>query len=63
MKDTRDYTVMFVRKRDDILLGMKKRGFGEGKYNGEWGEAIAGVWLGYLTEFKDLEGKLNQKKA
>lgn len=44
-KKTKDLTLVFCRKKSDltpsgtadneILLGLKKRGFGEGKWNGE----------------------------
>ncbi len=31
-------TLCFLRTKDKILLGMKKRGFGKGKYNGFGGK-------------------------
>lgn len=31
-------SLVFVRKPREILLGMKKRGFGEGKWNGFGGK-------------------------
>lgn len=31
-------TILFLRRRGDILLAMKKRGFGEGKWNGVGGK-------------------------
>ena len=50
MSDEKDYTLVFCRRTSDdgqkqILLGMKKRGFGVGKWNGfggklEFGETI-----------------------
>jgi len=33
-----EVTVMFLRKNGQILLGLKKRGFGAGKYNGIGGK-------------------------
>lgn len=40
------FSLVFVRNASQILLGMKKRGFGQGKWNGfggkiEQGETIA----------------------
>eukprot|EP01080_Neovahlkampfia_damariscottae_P011619 gene11619-4861_t len=37
-KEKKLYTVIFIKKEDEILLGMKKRGFGEGKWNGFGGK-------------------------
>jgi 8-oxo-dGTP diphosphatase / 2-hydroxy-dATP diphosphatase len=37
-KEKKLYTVIFIFKEDKILLGMKKRGFGEGKWNGFGGK-------------------------
>lgn len=34
----RPLTLLFLRRGDEILLAMKKRGFGEGKYNGIGGK-------------------------
>ena len=34
--------MVFKEKRKMVLLGMKKRGFGEGKYNGFGGKVEAG---------------------
>ena len=47
MKET---TLLFLRRRDEILLAMKKRGFGEGRWNGvggkiEQGESLADALL------------------
>jgi mutator protein MutT len=41
MKKT-ETTLLFLRKEGQILLAMKKRGFGEGKYNGIGGKLEAG---------------------
>lgn len=35
-------TLVFVRNHHTILLGLKKRGFGLGKWNGFGGKVIAG---------------------
>ena len=35
-------TLVFVRRGDEILLGMKKRGFGEGRWNGFGGKIESG---------------------
>lgn len=35
-------TVLFLRRGDEILLAMKKRGFGAGKWNGVGGKADPG---------------------
>lgn len=38
----RNYTLCIVHKKDQVLLGMKKRGFGEGKWNGFGGKVQIG---------------------
>lgn len=38
MKEEKHFTVVFIIKENKILLGMKKRGFGMGKYNGFGGK-------------------------
>lgn len=38
-------TILFLLKDDQILLAMKKRGFGEGRYNGVGGKVEAGETL------------------
>lgn len=35
-------TLAFVEKGDQVLLGMKKRGFGHGRWNGFGGKVEAG---------------------
>lgn len=35
-------TILFLRKGNQILLAMKKRGFGQGKWNGVGGKADSG---------------------
>jgi len=35
-------TLLFLRRGDEILLALKKRGFGEGKWNGVGGKADEG---------------------
>ena len=37
-----DCTLLFLRQDDQILLTMKKRGFGEGRWNGVGGKVDAG---------------------
>lgn len=32
------YTLAFIRRGNQVLLGLKKRGFGEGKWNGFGGK-------------------------
>lgn len=36
----RQATLCFLRRDDEVLLAMKKRGFGEGRWNGVGGKAI-----------------------
>ena len=36
------YTVVFLLRNDKVLLAMKKRGFGEGKWNGAGGKVEPG---------------------
>jgi 8-oxo-dGTP pyrophosphatase MutT (NUDIX family) len=35
-------TIMFLRREGELLLAMKKRGFGQGKWNGAGGKAEPG---------------------
>lgn len=42
MKSPPRVTIAFVLKEGKVLLGMKKRGFGEGKWNGSGGKAQEG---------------------
>src|SRR5262249_33629525 len=35
-------TILFLRRGDEVLLAMKKRGFGAGKWNGVGGKADEG---------------------
>jgi 8-oxo-dGTP pyrophosphatase MutT (NUDIX family) len=37
-KNSKTLTLLFLRKDDQVLLAMKKRGFGEGKWNGVGGK-------------------------
>ena len=41
-KKLRQATICLLRKNDEVLLAMKKRGFGEGKYNGIGGKVEDG---------------------
>ncbi|XP_053973701.1 oxidized purine nucleoside triphosphate hydrolase-like isoform X1 [Hylaeus anthracinus] len=49
------YSLVFVRKTTEILLGLKKRGFGEGKWNGFGGKVEAGetILQGAIRELKE----------
>lgn len=38
-------TLLFLRRGDELLLAMKKRGFGKGKWNGVGGKLEAGETL------------------
>jgi len=40
--NTKTLSLLFLRKDDQILLAMKKRGFGEGKWNGVGGKVETG---------------------
>ena len=51
-------TLMLLRKNDEILLAMKKRGFGVGKFNGVGGKLIIGETpeMAMLRETKEEMG-------
>ena len=51
-------TLMFLRRNNEILLGYKKRGFGEGKWNGIGGKVNEGesVLQAALRETKEEIG-------
>lgn len=62
-KRTIQYTLIFVRKHDEngepmVLLGLKKRGFGEGKLNGFGGKVEKGETLeeGAIRELEEESG-------
>lgn len=38
----KELTLLFLRKGDEVLLAMKKRGFGEGRWNGVGGKVEKG---------------------
>lgn len=38
----KDVTLLFLRRKGELLLAMKKRGFGEGKWNGVGGKVEPG---------------------
>lgn len=42
MKNTRQTTLCILKRENEILLAMKKRGFGVGKYNGVGGKVEPG---------------------
>ena len=62
-------TLVFLRREGEVLLGMKKRGFGEGKWNGFGGKVEAGETIveaaarevkeecGYVVKTEDLGEK------
>ncbi|XP_022706398.1 7,8-dihydro-8-oxoguanine triphosphatase-like isoform X2 [Varroa jacobsoni] len=52
------YTLFLVRKRDKVLLGMKKRGFGAGKWNGFGGKVDPGETIDQaaIRELKEESG-------
>lgn len=41
-KSTKVLTLLFLRKDNEVLLAMKKRGFGEGRWNGVGGKVEVG---------------------
>ena len=41
MTKSKLYTLTFIRNGNNILLGMKKRGFGAGRWNGFGGKVDA----------------------
>jgi len=48
-------TLCFLKKGDDILLAMKKRGFGEGKWNGAGGKVNEGEDIKIAAARETLE--------
>lgn len=51
-------TILFLRRDDEILLAMKKRGFGEGKWNGAGGkvEPDENEWQAAIRECQEEIG-------
>ncbi|XP_069691002.1 oxidized purine nucleoside triphosphate hydrolase-like [Periplaneta americana] len=51
-------TLAMVRKANDILLGLKKKGFGEGKWNGFGGKVENGetIYEGAVRELEEESG-------
>jgi 8-oxo-dGTP diphosphatase len=45
----RDVTLLFLRRQGELLLAMKKRGFGEGKWNGVGGKLEPGETIEQAT--------------
>ena len=41
-KRTKTLSLLFLRREDEILLAMKKRGFGKGRWNGVGGKVEVG---------------------
>ena len=54
-KKTKFYTLMFLINEGKILLGMKKRGFGAGKYNGFGGKVEAGETIAQAAVRETIE--------
>lgn len=54
----KETTLLLLRKENEILLAMKKRGFGTGKYNGVGGkiEEDDRYWLPPILEGKKIKG-------
>ncbi|NCU30706.1 8-oxo-dGTP diphosphatase [Candidatus Saccharibacteria bacterium] len=53
--NTIETTVLFLRKGDEILLAMKKRGFGEGRYNSVGGKLEEGESAEVCVKRETLE--------
>jgi len=51
-------TILFLRRESEVLLAMKKRGFGEGKWNGVGGKVEGGetVTAGAIRECQEEIG-------
>ncbi len=63
----KDRTLMVITAGDKILLGMKKRGFGQGKWNGyggkvEPGESIEDATLRELYEESGIKATISEIK-
>ena len=58
MKEEKEYTLIFCRRDDEVMLGMKNRGFGVGKYNGFGGKIEAGETAvqGAIRELEEESG-------
>ena len=48
-------TIVFLRKEDELLLAMKKRGFGEGRFNGTGGKIEPGESAAECARRETLE--------
>ena len=60
MSSRKVLTLVMLRRKGEVLLGMKKRGFGEGRWNGfggkvEVGESIVGGAVREVREECGLE--------
>lgn len=63
----RDSNLCFLIRGDEVLLGMKKRGFGQGKWNGiggkpEEGESVEGSMIRELFEEIGIEARIEDLK-
>ncbi len=58
-------TLAFLFREDKILLSMKKRGFGSGKWNGYGGKLLEGEALldGLIREIEEESGLSVKKDA
>lgn len=54
----KQYTLVLIRETNKLLLGYKKRGFGEGRWNGFGGKVEAGETIteGAVRELKEESG-------
>ena len=61
--EEKEYTLVFVRKENQILLGMKKRGFGINKWNGFGGKIEKGETIeqAAIRELHEESGLLVEK--
>ena len=51
-KPLKNVTLLLIRKDDEVLLAMKKRGHGAGKWNGTGGKALVTVFASFSFRVK-----------
>ncbi|KOX77507.1 7,8-dihydro-8-oxoguanine triphosphatase [Melipona quadrifasciata] len=63
MSSRKVFSLIFIRKTSEILLGLKKRGFGKNKWNGFGGKVEKGesIFQGAIRELKEECGLSAQK--
>ena len=61
MTKTKLYTLAFIRNGDNILLGMKKRGFGVGRWNGFGGKVNSDETILEAAKRSDIEKALHSR--